>query len=130
MQQDKKEKLIRYLFPNENLRNFMCNDLYPELISICPKKLFISSKNKTLKYRKENLKSIKTAINTFIEENTDYRHLLQAHYLDKTTEEVIDILVIGLTFYLANTIKSSQDLDIFHDKKSVCYSPISIIDLY
>ena len=46
MTNERKEKLLRYLFPNEQIRLFMCNDLYMELLEIIPKKLFIHTKNK------------------------------------------------------------------------------------
>lgn len=126
---ERKEKLIKYLFPSESIRRFMCNDLYMELIAIIPKSLFISTANKTLLKRKANKDIIIKKIEKFLKQNNQYYIMLIGFFLKSTEEEIINDIILGLTFFITTQSEAYKDIDIFNDKRSVCYSPISFLDI-
>lgn len=125
----RKCKLLNYLFPNEKVRSFLCNDLYIELTQIIPYNLCLSSKNLNNIIRQENKEKVKSIIKKFIKENINYEKEIKKIYKDYDNERILDEIIIGYVFYLANTIRKFFTIDIFYDKKSICYSPISIIDI-
>ena len=126
---ERKQKLIKYLFPTEEIRSFMCNDLYMELMEQIPRFLCISSKNITNSVRKENFEKVNSIITNFIENNENYKQMLKKLFSNKELKNIISDIVIGYVFFITQTNLKYNHIDIFRDKKSICYSPISIIDI-
>lgn len=129
MESERKQKLIKYLYPNEKIRSFLCDNIYLELCNILPKQIFISQKNIVSATRKENLNNAKSVINSYIENNIEIKKSLFSLFKNNNLEIIIGDIVIGYVFYLTNSVPRMNGIDIFRDKRSVCYSPISIIDI-
>ena len=129
MEDKRKEKLLRYLFPTEEVRKFVCNDLFMELSEIIKTTDCISSKNIKKEVRRQNKEKVEKQIKDFIKQNPDYEKMLTELYHQKDINQIYDDILVGYTFFLANTYGRIGEIDIFKDKKSICYAPISIIDI-
>ena len=129
MNNERKEKLLKYLFPTEEIRKFVCNDLFMELSEIIKTTDCISSKNIKNSVRQENKEKVEKQIKEFIKENPNYEKMLLELYHQKDISQIYDDILIGYTFFLASTYGRIGEIDIFKDKKSICYAPISIIDI-
>lgn len=129
MLEERKKKLIKYLYPNEKLRQFLCEELYFELADILPKELCISTKTMSDVTRRERMTMAKNNVKQFLKQNPSYIDWLKYFFKDKTTDEIVDDLIIGYVFYLANAKSRFDCIDIFRDKRSLCYCPISVIDI-
>ena len=129
MNNERKEKLLKYLFPTEEIRKFVCNDLFMELSEIIKTTDCISSKNIKNSVRQENKEKVEKQIKEFIKQNPNYEKMLLELYHQKDISQIYDDILIGYTFYLASTYGRIGEIDIFKDKKSICYAPISIIDI-
>ncbi len=129
MEDKRKEKLLRYLFPTEEVRKFVCNDLFMELSEIIKTTDCISSKNIKKEVRQQNKEKVEKQIKDFIKQNPDYEKMLTELYHQKDINQIYDDILVGYTFFLANTYGRIGEIDIFKDKKSICYAPISIIDI-
>ena len=127
MEIERKQKLLNYLMPNKEKRNFLCNDLFMELKELIPDSIIISMKNNSLKERKKNYQTVETIILNFINNNINYKKQIKDLFNLNETDILTD-LVIGYVFFVINTNAKFYHIDIFKDKRSICYSPISIID--
>lgn len=129
MNNERKEKLLKYLFPTEEIRKFVCNDLFMELSEIIKTTDCISSKNIKKEVRQQNKEKVEKQIKDFIKENPMYEKMLTELYHQKDINQIYDDILVGYTFFLASTYGRIGEMDIFKDKKSICYAPISIIDI-
>ena len=59
-------EFMKYLYPTDEIRNFMCNDLYQELNEIIPKTKCFCSDTVVAKTREENYMFVKTHIVNFV----------------------------------------------------------------
>ena len=128
MQKERKEKLIKYLFPNEKSRKLLCEDVYFELEKVLPKNICLSYKNNNSEKRKENLAFARDKIKQFLNQNPIYLKEIENIYKGFETESLVDTLLFGYVFFLIFS-SNEGELDVFLCKNSVCYSPISIIDI-
>ena len=124
-----KTKLLKYLFPTEDARCFLCDDLYMELNELIPKPIIVSSKNTILFNRKHNLNMVTDIVNAFLEENIDYKQKVLEIYKNSSFENIINDIVIGYTLFYCNSSYKYNSIDIFKDKRCICYSPISKVDI-
>ena len=115
-------EFLKYLYPTDEIRDFMCNDLYQELCEIIPKTKCFGSENVVASVREENLKFVKTSIVEFISNNQNYENELSKLYKDKKLEDVLDDIIVGFVFYVVNTNDRNKGENIFTNKKSICYS--------
>ena len=130
MYYERKEKLLKYLFWNEEMRDFLCNDFFVELSYVIKYTDCISSKNIGNLERSKNLKKVKNQIIKFLNDNIDYRDKIFEIYIKQELSQIIDELTIGFVFYLSQTRFRFNNIDIFRNKRSICYSPISVIDIF
>lgn len=107
----------------------MCNDLYIELSFIIDKKLCISVRNIKHSKRKENLLIVKNLIKEFIEQNFCYKNMILKFYSDIKIEKILNTIVIGYVLFLSNVNEQNCKLDIFNNKKSICYNLKYILDM-
>lgn len=129
MDNERKTKLLKYLFPTEEIRKFVCNDLFMELSEIIKTTDCISSKNIKNAVRQENKAKVEKQIKEFLQKNPVYEKMLLELYHQDNINKIYDDILIGYTFFLASTYGRIGEIDIFKDKKSICYAPISIIDI-
>lgn len=128
MEGSRRQKLVEYLYPTKSLMNFMCNDVYQELLKIIPANLCISSQNISTKTRNVNFELVKNAILNFILDNDDYRNLLFEHYKHNRISIIVHDVLIGLVLYVATINERYWRLDIFRDKKSICAQQVTIMN--
>lgn len=128
--ENKMLEFIKYLYPTDEIRNFMCNDLYQELNEIIPKTKCFCSDNIVSKTREENYMFVKTHIVNFILTNDNYKKELNKLYKDREFDDLINDIIIGYVFFTVNTDDKNRGEDIFKNKKSICYSVApSILDI-
>ena len=120
----KEEKFLQLLYRTDEIRKIMINDVYQELLEIIPIKLCFSSKNIVKETREMNLKTALNSISNFIDNNVDYKNVIQEIY-----EDNLEYVLYGYMFYLSNTNEKCLGIDIFKDKKSILYSEISLLDI-
>jgi len=121
-----KQKLIEYLYPTDKMMEFMCNDIYQELLKIIPLKMCISYKNTNKFVREENKVVVENTIKNFINTN-NYKQQLFKFYKHENINTIAKDVLIGLVFYIANTNDKYANIDIFSSSKSICYDKTSIL---
>ena len=130
MDYKRQEKLVDYLFRTPEIRSFLCNDLYQELLKICKTSDFINSSYISEKNRVNGYKKVSSSIMTFLKQQQIYaKMLLQIYNQEKITVDIIDDLIVGITLYIISTQENYSQMDVFTDKKSICYRRISILDV-
>ena len=135
MDKESKQKLLKYFFPTEEIRKVMCNDLFVELDELFLNKICIFEENKSRRKRKEHYKLTFEIILDFFIHNRDYSKKVTLIYGDQTAslnenvENIINSVIMRYVFYLTGTNSKWQNIDIFKDKRSICYSHISLADI-
>lgn len=124
----RKEKLVNYLYPTVEIAEFLVGDLYVELSKVLPIKVCFSNCNLKTEIRKSNYEIAKNVINAFIDENPIYKTRLEELYYKTDVDSIIKDLIIGYVFYLTPHINKYTGADVFADRRSICYSKISILD--
>ncbi len=119
---NKMMKFLKYLYPTDEIRDFMCNDLYQELNEVIPNIKCFCSDNVVKSVRKENRKFVKTNIVNFIEDNPVYKQEIEKLYKSKVISNIIDDIFTGYVLYVVNTSEKNKGENIFTNKKSICYS--------
>lgn len=120
--EEKMLKFIKFLYPTDEIRNFMCNDLYQELNEIIPKTKCFCSDNIVSKSREANFLFVKTNVVNFVLNNPNYKQELAKLYKGRDFDDLINDIIIGYVFFVVNTDDKNKGEDIFKNKKSICYS--------
>lgn len=120
----KEEKLLQFLYRNEEIRKRLINDVYQELLEVVPPSLCFNSKNVVNATRDENLRKALSSISNFLENNADYNKVVKEIYDDD-----FQFVLCGYMFYLSHTNEKYIGIDIFKNKKSILYSEISLLDI-
>lgn len=115
-------EFMKYFYPTDEIRNFMCNDLYQELNEIIPKTKCFCCDNVVAKTREENYMFVKTHIVNFVLTNENYKNELEKLYKGRDFDDVVNDIIIGYVFYVVNTNEKNKGENIFKSKKSICYS--------
>ena len=129
MNDERKKKLIGYLYTNEKLCNFICRNIYCKLLKILPKKICISVDSFKDISRNENLDIAKNIVINFLKDNSKYVAYIKSFYNEKQFDSIVNDVIMGYLLYLTTIKDACRRIDIFRDKRSICYSPISIIDI-
>lgn len=119
------QKLLKYLYPTDEVRAFLVNDLYQELFKIVKVKTLYCEDNLDDILRSINYLNLKIEIEKFLKNHEEYKKELD-RLLRHDGKTIVEDLIIGLLLYYST---SSKQFDIFKDRKSVLYSPASIIDV-
>lgn len=120
----KEEKLLQFLYRNEEIRKRLINDVYQELLEVVPPSLCFNSKNVVNATRDKNLGKALSSISNFLENNADYNKVIKEIYDDD-----FQFVLCGYMFYLSHTNEKYIGIDIFKNKKSILYSEISLLDI-
>lgn len=120
MTQEQKITLVDYLYLNKETQSFLCNDLFQELKHTIPETLCISEKNINDEIRINNYSCVKMLILIFFQKNPDYKDITKKLFANFTEKKLIEHLILGYVFFL--TIIDKNNIDIFKDKKSICYT--------
>lgn len=130
MTKEQKQILLKFIFPTDEIRNFLCNYFFQELLVIIPTSLCISKDNMVNKTREENAQIVKNKVIDFLKNNNNYVVELAKLYHNKDVMGRVDDFITGFVFYLTCVNDKFQNIDIFKDKKSICYTEISIVDIF
>ena len=125
----RKTKLINYLYPTEEIAKFLFCNVYSALKTILPRKVCFSDDNYNETTRNRNYIIAKNTIANFLEETPFVRNKLNEYYLNKEVDNLVNDILYGYLLYLTPKIHKGTGADIFRDKRSVCYSPFSMLDI-
>ena len=129
MNQQQKTELLKLLYKNQETQEFLCNDLFQEFMNIIPKTKCICSDNIVHETRQINRNESIDSIVNFINSNQAYNDMLNTLYQGYDKSDLVEELLNGYVFFIAQVEPKYKDIDIFKDKKSVCYtSGPSIVD--
>lgn len=117
---DKKEEILKYLFPTEEIRKFLVNDLYQELLENIDTTLFYNDGNIFDRVRDERYKKVYNDIELFLYKNREYAVELARLFDGHDFVMIIEDLICGIVFYYINVIKK-EPIDIFNDRRSLVY---------
>lgn len=117
---DKKEEILKYLFPTEEIRKFLVNDLYQELLKNIDTTLFYNDGNIFDRVRDERYKKVYNDIELFLYKNREYAVELARLFDGHDFVMIIEDLICGIVFYYINVIKK-EPIDIFSDRRSLVY---------
>lgn len=117
---DKKEEILKYLFPTEEIRKFLVNDLYQELLENIDTTLFYNDGNIFDRLRDERYKKVYNDIELFLYKNREYAVELTRLFDGHDFVMIIEDLICGIVFYYINVIKK-EPIDIFNDRRSLVY---------
>lgn len=117
---DKKEEILKYLFPTEEIRKFLVNDLYQELLENIDTTLFYNDGNIFDRVRDERYKKVFNDIELFLYKNREYAVELARLFDGHDFVMIIEDLICGIVFYYINVIKKEL-IDIFSDRRSLVY---------
>lgn len=120
MVMDKKEEILKYLFPTEEIRKFLVNDLYQELLKNIDTTLFYNDGNIFDGVRYERYKKVYNDIELFLYKNREYAVELARLFDGHDFVMIIEDLICGIVFYYINVIKKEL-IDIFSDRRSLVY---------
>ncbi len=129
MEKERKTKLLGYIFPSAQAQEFMCNNVFVELDSSIPSRVCISSKNTCPAVRKENLNLVKAKILAYLAINYDCKNEILKIYKKDCIQDVLEEILLGYVFYISQTNPKFSNIDIFRDKRSICFAPVSIVDI-
>ena len=129
MDKIRKQKLLNYLFPREEIVEFMFCDFYSELALVLDKKICFSSKNLNNETRRQNLELSKNIVIKFLQENDIYLKRLLEYYPDGNFKVLVSNIICGYTLIISSHINRGSGADVFLDKRSVFFSKNSILDL-
>lgn len=129
MLEDRKRKLLEYLYPTKEIAEFMIGDLYVELTLILDKKTCFSSANIKKSTRASNLVLARQTVKNFLIENPIYKTKLEEFFPKSNEDILIDNIISGYVMIKSTNVNKGNGADVFWDKRSVCYSKNSIIDI-
>ena len=125
----RKNKLTKYLYPTKEIAEFMLYDFYVELINVLDRKTCFSNNNCKASVRTENLGKSKQIIKTFIKSNINYKKRINELYRKDISDDFISEILWGYILFVTTDINSGTGADVFWDKRSVCYKELSILDV-
>lgn len=129
MNEGRKRKLLNYLYPREEIAEFMFNDFFVELSLVLERKTCFSPQNNNSVARLKNLQLAKNTVKQFLKANQNYLDKINEYYKNKNEEGMINDILYGYLLKITSTINRGTGADIFLDKRSICYSQVSILDL-
>ncbi len=118
MNSERQRKLINYLYPTEDIRKFLCDDLYQEFNEKITHNLCISSKNLTNSVRRENYAKIKGEIINFFSENIIYKEKVNEILKADNFDKIIDDIILGYVFYLSHSLRKYNRIDVLFTKRA------------
>ncbi len=129
MNKIRKKKLLDYLYPREEIAEFMFCDFYAELSLVLDKKICFSANNLKNDNRRKNLVLAKGTVVNFLKENPYYRKKLVEYFSTDNENIIVNNVLYGYLLIVSSHINRGTGADIFLDKRSICYSQTSIIDV-
>lgn len=129
-----KKYLKEYLYPTQEAKNFIIGEINPLLTQLLPKELCISDANLNHKVRKLNYQRAYLRICEFLFANEKIVDTLERIWSINTTnhfelKELVDDMIVNYVFCLTQAHEEYKKIDIFKNKRSICFRDISILDV-
>lgn len=124
-----KKLLCDYLYPNKRIRKVLIDDLNVQLDKIIPSEIIFCAENKQSdEIREENKNIAVEAISRLLKENDFYLRELDCWPVNGFYD-IVDNVLVNYVFIFSVRQKSKrlQNIDIFSDKRSICYREISVL---
>lgn len=129
MDKKTKEKLFNYFYPTEKIRSFMCNDFYQELLNLVPTSLCINEKNRDKYVREQNFLFVINTIKNFILTDKIYNKVIFELHQGVEIDYLVEKILQSYVFYIVSTNVRHKKIDMYRDRRSICYAKISIADM-
>lgn len=129
MNKREKEILMECLYLSDWDRDFLVNVINRDLKELIPEKLFFCKENCIEKTREKNYYEIVYQINDYLQHHFKYLDYLMQDYPEDREEDLVDDLILNFMFCLTQENKKYKDVDIFKNKKSICYTEIPFIEI-
>lgn len=124
----RKKKLLAYLYQTEE-KETLLSEIYTKLLFVLDRKICFNNCNLNKAVREYNFKKAKQVISNFIDENAHYKIAIKKVFAKIDFNSIVEEILWGYILFITPNINKSTGADVFLDKRSVCYSKNSIIDL-
>lgn len=121
MNNEEKAKLMKFLFPTEEVRQFMCNDFYQELLNIVPASMCINEKHRDPKVREDNFLLARDKIKNFVLTDKIYNEEIFKYNKVDNFNDFIYRLLEGYVFYITSVNPRHKKIDMYRDSRSIFY---------
>ena len=128
MNEIRKGKLLNYLYPREEIAEFMIGDFYAELSLVLDKKICFSPVNSKNAVRESNFILATDIIKDFLQKNTQYKDRVLKYY-GTNYDILIENILYGYVLIVSSHINRGKGADIFWDRRSVCYKKGLILEV-
>lgn len=126
MNQNEKISLLKFLFSSEDKRQFLCNDMFQELMEFLPVEFCINDENRFDIVRKENIKKAHSMIADFVNNQDGYKSQLFKIFNNQDIDSIISDLISAYVFYVSQTSSEYRDVDVFADDRCISYLGFSL----
>lgn len=123
-----KTKVKEYLYPSIETEKIL-KQINEDIYKLIDTKILISENNKNQEYRKKNYRKLYNLLEKYFNQNYNlYDKLLTIYNAnDFFTEEVIKEVIYNLVFVYSQTQEQFKNINIFKNRKSICYEKVSYI---
>ena len=122
MKQQQKMKLLSILFGNDSARQFLCKDFFQELSNLIPISKCINNENIVSGIRNKNYDDVLSTLSQFLKDNLEYKKMIKDLLSITEDNELEKHLLMSYVFYCCLTDSTNKNIDIFKDKRSICYT--------
>lgn len=114
-----KKILLKYLYPTDEIRQFLVNDLNEELKEILNAKILVTDENKDDNIRENNWWECVKTIGNFLIKHSEYRQFIIDNYGNREFLDNIQLVLLNYVFCYCLGIEKFKDKNIFTDKECV-----------
>ena len=118
MTKTEKVSLLKYLYINDDVMTFLCNDLFQELMNYISYDKCVCRENVNSSIREKNYSEAIETIRNFLTHNKDYDDITKKIFSHYKREDIEIHLLLGFVFF----ISIEKDIDIFRDEQSICFT--------
>lgn len=113
--------MLDYLYPTEEIREFLMNDLNEELKSVINDDILVCSENNDDTIREKNWWTCIKAIGDFLIENKIYRKFMIDNYGNRELVDNAQMALLNCVFCHCLNFEPLWDKNLFTDKECVTY---------
>lgn len=122
-----KQILMDFLYPNDEIRKFMINDLNQELEKLLPQKILICNDNKNDELREKNYWKCCKKIGDFLQKHRQYKTAIEKVFSSQDIVSNIRLILLNFVFYKSQMNSKYKDINVFLDKRSITYDGFDFI---
>ncbi len=119
--QTKSEKIINYLYTNDELRLFMLDVMFKDLSKYISKDVLFNNKNYDETFRENSYWTCFEIVGKFLRDNSIYKQMIRIFFVNLRLVDMIEQVLINFTYYKLDNLKE-KNKKIFCDKRSILYA--------